>query len=158
MPPPCGNSKTFCNVRTNPVGGWRTTPQAHDAPQISLQCSHKLKKAPPVKGASVDAKRQRRRGRQRKLFEKSFLWNPSKTFGNRCRKAGDVVGKQAGFHSLSTGFSTGFPKFRRFSVGFPQAAFLPAAARFVSFLSPGRALFKIQYSCRPPFFKNSGAV
>ncbi len=40
-------------VRTNPVGGWRTTPQAHDAPQVSLQCSHKLKKAPPVKGAGA---------------------------------------------------------------------------------------------------------
>ena len=36
------------NVRTNPVGGG-----AHDAPQVSLQCSHKLKKAPPVKGAGA---------------------------------------------------------------------------------------------------------
>ena len=34
------------NVRTNPVGGG-----AHDAPQVSLQRSHK-QKAPPVKGAA----------------------------------------------------------------------------------------------------------
>ncbi len=43
------------NVRTNPVGGWRTTPQAHDAPQVSLQCSHKPKGSPPVKGAGATA-------------------------------------------------------------------------------------------------------
>ena len=49
----CPLRRTRCfphNVRTNPVGGWRTTPQAHDAPQVSLQCSHK-QKAPSRKGA-----------------------------------------------------------------------------------------------------------
>ena len=40
------------NVRTNPVGGG-----AHDAPQVSLQCSHKPKKAPPSKGSRRDSAR-----------------------------------------------------------------------------------------------------
>ena len=48
--PPTEDKVLPHNVRTNPVGGWRTTPQAHDAPQVSLQCSHK-QKAPSRKGA-----------------------------------------------------------------------------------------------------------
>ena len=44
--PPTEDNVLPRNVRTNPVGGWRTTPQAHDAPQVSLQCSHKQKGSP----------------------------------------------------------------------------------------------------------------
>ena len=115
-------------------------------------------KGPLPEGASVDAKRHRRRGRQRKLFEKSFLWNPSKTFGNRCRKAGVGVGKQAGFHSLFTGFSTGFPTFYCFSLGFPQAPFFTGFVPFVLFFLPGRAIFTFQCFCRLLFLKNFGAL
>ena len=46
--PPTEDNVLPRNVRTNPVGGG-----PHDAPQVSLQCSHKLKKAPPVKGAGA---------------------------------------------------------------------------------------------------------
>ncbi len=44
-PPPTVGKVRTRNVRTNSVGGG-----AHDAPQVSLQCSHKSK-APLCKGS-----------------------------------------------------------------------------------------------------------
>ena len=115
-------------------------------------------KGPLPEGASVDAKRHRRRGRQRKLFEKSFLRTLSKTFPQPLPESGVVVEKQAGFHSLSTGFSTGFPTFYCFSLSFPQAPFFTGFVPFVLFFLPGRAIFTFQCFCRLPFLKNFGAL
>ena len=64
---------------------------------------------------------------------------------------------QAVFHSLSTGFSTGFPTFYCFSIGSPQAAFFAGFVPFVLFFLPGRAIFTVQCFCRLPFLKNFGA-
>mgnify|MGYP003099895217 CR=1 FL=1 len=96
MPPPCKNSKIFCNVRTN------------------------KKKAPPVKGAGAAAPEgfAVRGKRQRKLFEKSFLWTPSKTFGQlspECAACASKAPRQL-FSPVAGGFSQPVHRlFHRFS-------------------------------------------
>lgn len=91
------------------------------------------------------------------FFQKVSFGILSKLSATVAEKWGVLVGKQAGFHSLSTGFSTGFPTFYCFSIGFPQAAFFAGFVPFVLFFLPGRAIFTVQCFCRLPFLKNFGA-